>query len=315
MRDENSLQYDVCLSFAGEDRDYVRAVAEQLRQRGIRVFYDEYEQVQLWGKDLYTHLDDVYRNAARYCVLFVSEHYARKLWTNHERASAQARALSENQEYILPARLDDTDLPGLRPTVGYVDLRNLSPGDLVDLISRKIGDRPRENYFPPIPDRLYAELGSETREDRAVDYEAGYDIFRTLQRMSAEERELVGLFFWFACPAELPENVHINIDLLRRLCGSTPAKIKRALGGLRSLGIFCSLRDEGEDGPHAHLGTSELLVLEWNDMTAQGGNVTDVASAVIVGAMSGYCQEHGIDAIKRLDFAQLATATTSDSCE
>ena len=43
------------------------------------------------GKDLYTHLDDVYQNAARYCVLFVSRDYARKVWTNHERESAQAR--------------------------------------------------------------------------------------------------------------------------------------------------------------------------------------------------------------------------------
>lgn len=47
--------YDVTLSFAGEDRAYVEKVAAALYSLGIRVFYDRYEQVDLWGKDLYTH--------------------------------------------------------------------------------------------------------------------------------------------------------------------------------------------------------------------------------------------------------------------
>jgi hypothetical protein len=119
---DSEFQFDVALSFAGEDREYVNTIADQLRKHGIKVFYDRYEQATLWGKDLYEHLDHVYQRAARYCVLFASEHYARKVWTNHERKSAQSRALHENEEYILPVRFDDTEIPGLRPTVGYIDL-------------------------------------------------------------------------------------------------------------------------------------------------------------------------------------------------
>jgi hypothetical protein len=104
-RDKGNFNYDVCLSFAGEDRQYVDMVADELKSRGIRVFYDRYEAINLWGKDLYVHLDDVYKNHARYCVIFVSSFYAKKLWTNHERRSAQERAFQENSEYILPARL------------------------------------------------------------------------------------------------------------------------------------------------------------------------------------------------------------------
>src|SRR6266403_774201 len=40
--------YDVTLSFAGEDRDYVEQVAAALYALGIRVFYDRYEAVDLW---------------------------------------------------------------------------------------------------------------------------------------------------------------------------------------------------------------------------------------------------------------------------
>jgi len=62
VRDD--YRYDVCLSFAGEDRNYVDKVADELRAAGVRVFYDLYEQVDLWGKDLYVHLNDVYSGAA-----------------------------------------------------------------------------------------------------------------------------------------------------------------------------------------------------------------------------------------------------------
>jgi hypothetical protein len=134
----STFQFDVALSFAGEDREYVGNIADRLRARGIRVFYDQDEQATLWGKDLYEHLDDVYQRAARYCVLFASEHYARKVWTDHERKSAQARALREKEEYILPVRFDDTEIPGLRPTIGYIDTRSTTSDELIDLILRKV---------------------------------------------------------------------------------------------------------------------------------------------------------------------------------
>ena len=115
-------QYDVALSFAGEDRHYTEKLAELLKLGGYLVFYDKYEQAELWGKDLYVHLSSVYKDQARYCVIFLSKHYAQKLWAKHELRNAQARAFQENQEYILPIRIDDTEIPGILPTVGYLDL-------------------------------------------------------------------------------------------------------------------------------------------------------------------------------------------------
>ena len=91
------------LSFAGEDRSYVARVADALNRSGVRVFYDRYERAELWGKELYSHLDYVYRHAARYCVVFVSTRYSSKLWTNHERKSAQARAFGEITRYFAGA--------------------------------------------------------------------------------------------------------------------------------------------------------------------------------------------------------------------
>ena len=84
-------EFDVALSFAGEQRSDVERVADYLKNAGLRVFYDAHEKASLWGKDLYVHLSDVYQNRARYCIIFASREYADKSWTGHERQNAQAR--------------------------------------------------------------------------------------------------------------------------------------------------------------------------------------------------------------------------------
>ena len=131
--------YDVALSFAGEDRHYAAALAGILKGKGIRVFYDQYEKPVLWGKDLYSHFSDLYQNKAYYCVIFTSQHYAIKAWTKRELQAAQARALRENKEYILPVRLDDTEIPGLLPTIAYLHWHHETVEAIADAIMEKLG--------------------------------------------------------------------------------------------------------------------------------------------------------------------------------
>jgi hypothetical protein len=131
-------QYDVALSFAGEQRAYVDEVAKNLLESGVSVFYDRFEEANLWGENLYTYLRSVYAEKARFTVIFCSKDYANKLWTNHERESAQERALKENRAYILPARFDDTTIPGIPDTIGYIDLRKKKPIEFSYLLLKKI---------------------------------------------------------------------------------------------------------------------------------------------------------------------------------
>lgn len=133
-----SYEYDVALSFAGENRAYVEKVANSLKGRGVKVFYDLFEEANLWGKNLYEYLSEIYQNKARYTVLFVSSFYNKKLWTNHERVSMQARAFQESREYILPARFDNTEIPGILKTIGYINLENKTPEELAILIESKL---------------------------------------------------------------------------------------------------------------------------------------------------------------------------------
>src|SRR5262249_459945 len=123
---QEERKYHVALSFAGEDREYVEKVADHLRSRRIRLFYTKYGEVEIWGKDLYSHLSEVYSRQAHFTVIFISGHYKEKLWTNLERQNAQARAFQESREYILPVRFDKTEVPGLPKTIGYLSLNERS---------------------------------------------------------------------------------------------------------------------------------------------------------------------------------------------
>lgn len=138
INNKKYYDYEVALSFAGEDRNYVEQIAKILKKSNIRVFYDFYEKSNLWGKDLYVHLDNVYRLKSKFCVLFLPVNYKQKLWTDHERKSAQARAFKENDEYILPIKLDDTEIEGIRPTLGYLDGRMETPKSIVNAIKEKL---------------------------------------------------------------------------------------------------------------------------------------------------------------------------------
>jgi hypothetical protein len=60
------------------------------------------------------------------------------MWTTHERRSATARALQDHgNEYILPVKVEEVDIDGLAPTVGYVSLAELSPAQIADLLIKK----------------------------------------------------------------------------------------------------------------------------------------------------------------------------------
>jgi internalin A len=130
--------YDIAVSFAGEQRSEVESFVKELKKRDISVFYDFDLQADLLGKDLYVELADVYCNRAKYVIVFVSEDYAKKIWTKHEIRNAFERQIQKQDDYIIPAIFDDTKIDGLRSTIGNVDLRKVTMSKFAELIEQKL---------------------------------------------------------------------------------------------------------------------------------------------------------------------------------
>ena len=106
----------------------------------MHCFYDADEEIDLWGKFLPEELPAIYGEQAAAVVLFVSAEYAARDWTRLERRAALDRMVRERREHVLPARFDDTPLPGLLPGVSYVDLSHKTPQQFAAMIAAKLAD-------------------------------------------------------------------------------------------------------------------------------------------------------------------------------
>lgn len=131
--------FDVVISYAGADVGIAETLAHLLEAAGVVVFFDRFYRAALWGRDLAEVLDDIYSKRSRYCVMLVSAAYADRVWTTHEKRSALARDIeSRDVEYILPIRIDDTLLQGLRPTVSFLSMADMTIESIADLLLEKL---------------------------------------------------------------------------------------------------------------------------------------------------------------------------------
>ena len=131
-------KYQVALSFAGEQREYVDKVARHLESLSIDVFYDGFEKVNLWGKSGAEVFHSVFESQSAYVVMFISKAYVEKDWPNHERRSALSRMVREQREYLLPVRFDATQCPGLPEDTLYIKADEYDPAGLAAMIAEKV---------------------------------------------------------------------------------------------------------------------------------------------------------------------------------
>lgn len=163
MEQQPKYQYDVCFSFASEQVSYVEQVYQSLQALNVKVFFDRAADIEaeLWGENLIELFDKVFKKLSQYCVMFISEEYKKKAWTQLERRSALERALTENAVYILPVRFDQTELPGFHSTVNYINASKKTPEELAALIVKKLGKQvcpPKEPDLSATLERLADKL-------------------------------------------------------------------------------------------------------------------------------------------------------------
>ena len=130
--------YDIAMSFAGEDRIFVEEVAHILLNFGFKVFYDYELKSLLLGKNLSQFLQLIFKDCSRFAVIFISENYLSKSWCELELASSLVRAAKEKYDYILPIMLDETKCDSIGSDIGYISAQNLSPKELAAILVKKL---------------------------------------------------------------------------------------------------------------------------------------------------------------------------------
>lgn len=131
------MEYEVVISFAGEDRKYAEELANCLNKMGLKVFYDKWYQAHLLGEDLTKVFQTIYSEEAPFCVSIISKAYRDKPWTKYEMRYIRDRQFSDDK-YWLPIIREDVEIPGLRMTDGKVYEKDYDLFQIAEMICQKV---------------------------------------------------------------------------------------------------------------------------------------------------------------------------------
>ena len=111
-------QFDVFLCYSSHDKTVVRALAERMKQDGLRVWFDEWEI--RFGDSIPSRIE-IGLESAKILILCMSAHAFGSDWAQLESQSFRFRdPLNKNRRFI-PVRLDDAPIMGSLAQFKYVD--------------------------------------------------------------------------------------------------------------------------------------------------------------------------------------------------
>jgi hypothetical protein len=137
----------VAFSFAGEQRDLVRAIAEAVEKKigSNSVFFDEWFEYYIAGQGADLKLHEIYGERCELAVVCVSERYGSKPWTQAGHEAIRARHMKSHQsgdkreqDAILPIRVGDGEVQGILFNTIVPDVRNRTPEETAGLIVERL---------------------------------------------------------------------------------------------------------------------------------------------------------------------------------
>jgi hypothetical protein len=137
----------VAFSFAGEQRDLVRSIAEEVDKRfgSGKVFLDEWYEHYIAGDSADLTLQDIYHNGSELVVFCISKPYGNKPWTRVEFEAIRALKMQlssstakSHRLRILPLRVGDGDVEGIFVNTICPDAREKPVAQTAELIINRL---------------------------------------------------------------------------------------------------------------------------------------------------------------------------------
>ncbi|MCU0812262.1 MAG: TIR domain-containing protein [Thiobacillaceae bacterium] len=206
----STQRFKIALSFPGEHRGFVEPVAARLADRvgRDRVLYDKYYEAEFARPDLDTYLQRLYHDESELIAVFLCADYERKDWCGLEWRAIRDLIKKRQTSTVMPLRFDNTEIPGLFSTDGYVWIGGRSPQEIADLILQRLqvnagqpsASPPSSPVVPPPPSSPSPALlvwrkklaFLETEEAKAVDPAQKFKLQEDIAEAKAKIRELGG---------------------------------------------------------------------------------------------------------------------------
>jgi len=137
---KKKCHYDIALSYANTDAEFVSELVQHLKAKGIRVFDYNTRSSERIGENLREDTERIYGPDSRYCVLVTSEAYKVSYWCTEEAKVARQALSQKGSAHIIPIRIDNTELPGIEDLI-YADASD-GATRIAERIYRKLGYEP-----------------------------------------------------------------------------------------------------------------------------------------------------------------------------
>jgi hypothetical protein len=118
---EKSHRYQVFLSYARDDNDIARIIADKLREKGIRTWFDMYELAP--SDSLASAIQDAI-SASDYLIVLLSPNSVESRWVKLELETALAQQFKNRDITLLPVLIADCQIPTSLAAIQYLDLRH-----------------------------------------------------------------------------------------------------------------------------------------------------------------------------------------------
>lgn len=107
---EEDYEFDIAISFAGENRDFASFIVDNLKSQDISVFYDRHYEDNYLGGPWSTHFQEIFTQRSRLVVALLDKYHKEKLWPTFERDCFSLRIANGE---VIPVFLDNTLFPGI----------------------------------------------------------------------------------------------------------------------------------------------------------------------------------------------------------
>ncbi|MGH1591337.1 TIR domain-containing protein [Methylobacterium phyllosphaerae] len=135
-------QFDVALSFPGEERALVEQIAAELEHNlgPERCFYDRNYAGHLARPGMDVLLQGIYRERSKLIVVFISGSYQTKDWCGVEFRAIRDIINRRQVNRVMYIKTGDGNVEGVLPNDGYVDARHYSPRQLAEFIEQRLDE-------------------------------------------------------------------------------------------------------------------------------------------------------------------------------
>jgi hypothetical protein len=135
-----SEEYDVAVSCAHPELDYVGQVVSCARALGLRVFHDHDMTLAWWGRNFIVEGRKIYGQRTRHFVPFLSVEYLVETRPRDAFEAALVVAVERGDDYILPVVIGNVRVPPqlLHPHIGVLRAEEYPPPVLAGALLEKV---------------------------------------------------------------------------------------------------------------------------------------------------------------------------------